>query len=332
MGESLPGGFFILLKKAAKGFVKDKVLKLSAALAYYTVFSLGPMLIVIIFLVDLFWGRQAVEGSIHNQLNGLVGDNAAAQIQQIIQNASLSGSNTVAAIIGFITLLVGATTVFSEIQDSINTIWKIKVKPKKSLLRMVITRLLSFSLVVGLGFLLLVSLVANTLVEGLMNNLKREFSDVAVIVFYILNLLLTLLVVWFLFAAIFRVLPDAIIRWRDVAVGALFTSILFMLGKFAITVYISRSDIDSTYGAAGSLVILLVWVYFSSAILYFGAEFTKHYAIKYGSEIRPNDYAIMVHVVQLESKKATVQDNEKEAELLETGLQKVKEDAEGTLK
>lgn len=325
MGKFLPKGFFIVFRDAASGFMKDKVLKLSAALAYYTVFSLGPMMIVIIFLADIFVGREAVEGSIYNQLNDLVGNDAAAQVQQIIKNASVSSSSTFTAIIGFVTLLIGATTVFSEIQDSINTIWKIKVKPKKSLPRMIITRLLSFSLVIGIGFLLLVSLLASTLVEGFMNILKREFPDVAVIVFYILNLLLTLSIVWFLFAAIFRILPDAKIKWRDVALGAFFTALLFMLGKFAITFYVSGSDINSTYGAAGSLVILLLWVYYSSAILYFGAEFTKYYAVKHGSEIRPNDYAVMIQDVQVETNKTTVQANEKEAKATEADLQKAKD-------
>jgi membrane protein len=249
-------------------------------------------------------------------------------VQQIIQNASVSGSNTFAAIIGFVTLLIGATTVFSEIQDSINTIWKIKVKPKKSLLRMLTTRLLSFSLVVGLGFLLLVSLIANSLVEEFMGALKREFSNMAVVVFYVLNLALTLLIVWFLFAAIFRVLPDAAIKWRDVAIGSLFTAVLFMLAKFGITFYISHSNLNSSYGAAGSLVILLVWVYFSSAILYFGAEFTKHYAVKFGSDIRPNDYAVMVHTVQVESKKKSVRDNESDADSVEINLQRAKDNME----
>ncbi len=282
MSKITAKGIWQILRNAGKGFMKDKVPKLSASLAYYTIFSLGPMLIVIIFLTNLFWGQQAVEGNIVGQLKDLIGNKAALQIQTIIKNASIDSNNKLTAIVGFITLLIGATTVFSEIQDSINSIWNLKVKAERGWLKMLITRLLSFSIVVALGFLLLVSLVVNALLEGLMNQLQQLFPDIAVIIIYILNLLLTLLVIGFLFAIIYKVLPDAVIKWRDVSVGALFTTVLFMIAKFGITFYIGKSDIGSTYGAAGSLVILLLWIYFSSMILYFGAEFTKGYAMYYG--------------------------------------------------
>lgn len=302
--------------------MKDKIPKLSASLAYYTIFSIGPMMIVIIFLANLFLGKAAVEGSIYEEVKGLVGDQAALQVQEIIKNASVSGDSTVTAIIGFLALFIGATTVFSEIQDSINFIWNLKVKSKSGWLKMLLNRLLSFSLVASLGFLLLVSLLLNALIEGLMDRLKEMFPYMAVIVVYIVNLLLTLVIVWMLFAIIFKVLPDAEIRWKDVLVGAFFTALLFMGGKFAISFYIGSSDIGSTYGTAGSLVILLLWVYFSSIILYFGAEVTKAYAMKYGDEIKPNEYAIMVHTVQVESKKKNVQENEKDAVKTEETLQK----------
>lgn len=311
-----------LLLGAGKGFMKDKIPKLSASLAYYTIFSIGPMMIVIIFLANLFLGKAAVEGSIYEEVKGLVGDQAALQVQEIIKNASVSGDSTVTAIIGFLALFIGATTVFSEIQDSINFIWNLKVKSKSGWLKMLLNRLLSFSLVASLGFLLLVSLLLNALIEGLMDRLKEMFPYMAVIVVYIVNLLLTLVIVWMLFAIIFKVLPDAEIRWKDVLVGAFFTALLFMGGKFAISFYIGSSDIGSTYGTAGSLVILLLWVYFSSIILYFGAEVTKAYAMKYGDEIKPNEYAIMVHTVQVESKKKNVQENEKDAVKTEETLQK----------
>jgi membrane protein len=314
-----PRGIWQLLKEAGRGFMKDKVPKLSASLAYYTIFSIGPMMIVIIFLTNMFWERKVVEGSIYNQVRQLIGNKAALQIQQIIENASVNGNNTVTAIVGFATLLIGATTLFSEMQDSINTIWKLKAKTDRGWLKMLFNRLRSFSLVVSLGFLLLVSLLISAALEGLMNRLREMFPDIAIVIFYIANLLITLFVIWLLFAVIFKVLPDAIIRWKDISVGALFTAILFMIGKFAITFYIGTSDIGSTYGTAGSLVVLLLWVYFSSFILYFGAEFTKAYAVKYGAEIKPNEYAVTTHTIQVESDTKNIQDNEKQASIREAG-------------
>ncbi len=307
-------GILEVLKKAGSGFLKDKVPKLSAALAYYTIFSLGPMLIVIVFLGGLFWGENAMEGTIVNQLSDIIGDAAARQVQEILKNASFDSSSTIAATIGFVTLFIGATTVFSEIQDSINLIWNLKQKEDTGWWKLLLTRILSFSVVVGLGFLLLVSLVINGLLEGLMTRLQEMFSSTAVVAIYIANLLITLTVTSFLFAIIYKVLPDAHITWKDVTVGAIFTAVLFMLAKFGITLYISKSNIGSTYGAAGSLIILLLWIYFSSMILYFGAEFTKAYAVKFGDEIRPNQYTETVQTVQVKSNKKSIQENELDAE------------------
>ncbi len=299
-------GVFQILKESFIGFDNDKVFKLSGSLAYFTIFSIGPMLIIMIFFADIFYGREAVEGTVYGQIKGFVGGAAAKQIQDIIKNATLSGKSRLTAIIGFMTLLVGATTVFAEIQDSVNTIWNLKPKPKKGWLKMLMNRLLSFSVVVGLGFILLVSLIVNGLIEGLMGRLQAHFPDMAVIIVYILNLLITFLVISTLFAIIFKVLPDAVIKWRDVIVGAMVTAVLFMLGKFGITFYIGNSTIDSTYGAAGSIVVLLVWVYYSALILYFGAEFTKAYAACYGSRIIPNKYAVWVKNVEVEQEKGSL--------------------------
>jgi len=299
-------GIWEILKESFIGFDNDKVFKLSGSLAYFTIFSIGPMLIIMIFLADLFYGREAVEGTVYGQIKGFVGAEAALQIQQIIKNATLSGKSHLTAIIGFVTLLVGATTVFAEIQDSVNAIWNLKPKPKKGWLKMLLNRLLSFSVVVGLGFILLVSLIVNGLIEGLMNRLQERYPEMAVIIIYILNLLITFVVISFLFAIIFKVLPDAVIKWRDVLVGAMVTAILFMLGKFGISFYIGNSNIGSTYGAAGSIVVLLVWVYYSALILYFGAEFTKAYAACYGSRIMPNKYAVWVKNIEVEQEKKSL--------------------------
>ena len=279
------------LKDAFKGFSDDKVPKLSASLSYYTVFSLAPLLLVVIFVAGIILGQEAAQGTIFRQLDQLVGSESALQIQEIIKNASLSGKSGIALIIGIITLLIGATTVFGEIQDSINGIWGLKPKPKVGFMKLVQTRLLSFGLIATLGFLLLVSLAATTVVEGVGNRLKDVMPDVTVVVFYVVNLVLNLAITTVLFAIIFKVLPDARIKWKDVWPGAIATSLLFLVGKFLISFYISKSDLGSTFGAAGSLVILLVWVYYSAIILYFGAEFTRAYALNKGAKIVPDKYA-----------------------------------------
>ncbi|MEJ7828412.1 MAG: YihY/virulence factor BrkB family protein [Segetibacter sp.] len=304
-------GLWEVLKNSFKGFGNDKVTKMSGSLAYYTVFSMAPLLIMIISLAGIFLGREAVEGKIYGQLAGFVGADTAAQLQEIIKNASLAGKSKIAAIIGGITLLIGATTVFAEIQDSINTIWGLKPKPKKGWLKMIQNRFLSFSVIASLGFLLLVSLGVTALIEGLSERLRANFPEVTVVVFYIINLVITLIVVTSIFAVIFKVLPDANIKWKDVWAGAIATAVLFILGKFAISFYISKSEVGSTYGAAGSLVVLLLWVYYSSIILYFGAEFTKAYAVKYGSEIHPNKYAVTTKTVEVENGSQSVQATEK---------------------
>ncbi|MHA4843285.1 YihY/virulence factor BrkB family protein [Flavitalea antarctica] len=298
-------GLWKVMKDSFTGFSDDKVLKLSGALAYYTLFSMAPLLIVIIFVCSLFFGRANTEDSIYSQIQGFVGPDTALQLQQIITNASLEGKSSISLVIGIITLIIGATTVFAEIQDSINMIWGLKPKPKKGWLKMLKNRLLSFSVIIGLGFLLLVSLGVSAILEALNKKLQAIFPDVTVVLFYILNLVITFSVITILFAAIFKVLPDALIKWRDVIAGSIATAILFMLGKFGISFYISQSNIGSTYGTAGSLVVLLLWVYYSAAILYFGAEFTKFYALRYGSAIHPDHYAVVTKTVEVEAENGT---------------------------
>ena len=287
-----------------KNFAEDKIPKYSASLAYTTVFSFGPLLIVIIFLCSIFFGQEATQGRIYAQMQQFVGHDAAEQLQTIIKNASLSGKGTAAAVIGIITLLLGATAVFAEIQDSINTIWGLKAKPKKGLWKIIRNRFLSFSVVVSLGFLLLVSLAISTVVEALSDKLKDSFPDAAIIIFYILDLVISFFVITALFAVIFKVLPDAKTKWKDIIPGALASGILFMIGKFAISFYIGKSHVGSTYGAAGSLVVLLLWVYYSAMILYLGAEFAKAWISHNGFSIRPNDYAVALKKVEVETDKA----------------------------
>jgi membrane protein len=303
-------GIWEVLKNSFQGFGDDKITKMSSSLAYYTIFSMAPLLIIIISLSGIFLGQDAAEGKIYAQLTAFVGANTASQLQEMIKNASLSGKSITAAVIGIATLVIGATTVFAQIQDSINFIWGLKPKPKRGWLKFLKNRFLSFSVIIGLGFLLLVSLSISALIDGFSNSLQAYFPKVTVVIFYIINLLITLAITTLIFGAIFKVLPDAKIKWKDVLVGSVVTAVLFMLGKFGISFYIGKSQVGSTYGAAGSLVILLLWVYYSAIILYFGAEFTKAFAVKYGSQIHPDDYAVTTKVVEVESGNQSIQEKE----------------------
>lgn len=291
------------IKQAVSDFFTKKILKLCAALAYYTVFSLPGLLIIIIWVSDIFYGQQAVEGMVYGQITDFVGRDAALQIQSVIRNATLSSESKLATIIGMATLVIGATSVFGEIQDSVNQIWGLKAKPRKGLglLKMLINRLLSFSIIVSLGFLLLVSLIINGVMDLLINRLTFAFPETAVIVVYITNVLLTFFITASLFGLIFKVLPDARIQWKHVRAGATATAILFMAGRFLIGYYLGQNKMSSAYGAAGSIIVVLLWVYYSAIILYFGAAFTHAYAIESGSRIYPNNYAVWIEQVEVES-------------------------------
>jgi membrane protein len=303
-------GIWQVVKKSFTGFSDNKVLKMSGSLAYYTVFSMAPLLILIISLCGLFLGQEAVQGRITEELSKFMGQDTAAQLQEMIKNASLAGKGKTAAIIGAITLVIGATSVFAEIQDSINEIWGLKAKPKRGWLKMLQNRFLSFSVIISLGFILLVSLAITSIIDGIGENLKQYFSGVGVVIFYILNQVVTLAIISVIFGVIFKVLPDGKISWKDVVLGSVVTGLLFMLGKFGISFYIAKSDVGSTYGAAGSLVILLLWAYYSAVILYFGAEFTKHYAMEYGTAIKPAEYAVTTKQVETETGNSSVQESQ----------------------
>lgn len=283
-----------LLKDSFSEFMEDNALKLSAALSYYTVFSLAPMLLLIISMVSIFFGKEAFEGELYGQLSGLLGKQAALQLQELVKNAAISNKSTTAATVGVLTLLIGATGVFAEIQDSINYIWSIKSKPQKGWLQYLKNRFLSFSLIIALGFLLIVSLGVNSLVDLLSGRIENYFPQISAVLVSGLNNLLVLLIISALFTVIFKVLPDGHVRWKECMVGAAFTAVLFAIGKFAISFYLGKSDLGATYGTSASIVILLTWIYYSSIILYFGAEFTKVYAKSDGIAISPNAHAVLV--------------------------------------
>jgi membrane protein len=289
-----------LLKRTYFEFEKDNAIKLSASLAYYTIFSLPPLLIIMLSIISFFFGKDAATGRFFGQINKMVGNKAAIQIQETIKNIELSDSNTFAAIFGGVMLLIGASGVFAEIQSSINFIWGLKAKPNKGVMKFITNRLMSFSMIASLGFLLLVSLMLNTVMDVINSRLLIYFPDIAVNIFYILTIILLFTTTTILFAIIFKTLPDGEIAWRDALIGSSFTSFFFMFGKFAIGFYLGSSTVASVYGAAGSVIIILIWVYYSAIILYFGAEFTKVYSNEKGNKIIPNSYAVSIQTQVLE--------------------------------
>ena len=296
--------YFSLLKDAGNEFLDDNATKLSASLAYYTIFSIGPLLLVVITLMGFFYKKADVTTKVFNQLSILVGKSGAEQLKSILDNISNQNNTTLFGIIGVVILLFGATSIFTEIQSSINYIWSINAKPKRGWLKYITDRLLSFSLIIGIGFLMIVTLVVNVVVDLVTNRLQTYLGNTYLILIEGVNILLLLIVVIFLFAVIYKVLPDAKISWKDALVGSSFTAVLFLIGKFLISYYLGSSNSVNTYGAAASIIILLSWVYYTAIILYFGAEFTKVYAMKLGKGITVYDTA--VYIIKREAKELPV--------------------------
>jgi membrane protein len=292
---------FNLIKESFKGWQEHGSLDLGAALAYYAIFSLAPLLLIVIAVAGLVWGREAVQGQLVGQLQGIVGPQGGEAIQTMIANAGKQGSGVLATIVGLVTILFGATGVFVQLQSSLDRIWNVEPKPGGGIWSFVRTRMLSFGMVLGIGFLLLISLVVATAVSavgawatGLLPGAKVLVEGLTFVVSFAM--------VTLLFAMIYRFLPDVKIAWRDVWIGAAVTALLFTLGKFLIGLYLAKSSVTSTYGAAGSLVLVLLWIYYSSQILFLGAEFTQVYASRYGSNIRPSKHAVpVVHKTEVAS-------------------------------
>jgi membrane protein len=294
---------FWLLKETYRQFAQDDTWTLGAALSYYTVFSLAPILIIVIAVAGMVFGHEAVQGEVYGQVRQFLGPEGASQVEELIKNAYKPGESTVATWIAAGLLIFGATTVFYQLQQALDRIWEVKPKPTKGFKSFVVYmrhRVLSFSLVLGIGFVLLVSLVINAALVGLSNYLKARFPDVTVVFFNTLEVIFSFGVITTLFALIYRFLPDARVRWRFVWIGATFTSVLFIVGRFLIAFYLGKSNVGSTYGAAGSIVLVLLWVNYSSQILFFGAEFTQVYAGTKGYIIKPNSYAVRVAKVEVE--------------------------------
>src|SRR6218665_3003300 len=266
----------------------------SAVIAYYAIFSIPALLVIIITCAGFVFGREAVQGEISQQIGSAIGHDTAEQVEDMIAKAGARKSSVLATIIGVVTLILGATCVFTQLQVSLNQIWEVKADDKKAWLRALRDRLFSFGLILSIGFLLLISLLVTTALEAFSGWIKVHLPDVMLFVFQLINFTVSFSVITVLFALMFKILPDAKIKWRDVWIGAMATTLLFILGKFGLGIYFGKAQPGSTYGAAGSVVLLMLWVSYSCMIVFFGAEFTKQFATHHGRHVVPARNAVPI--------------------------------------
>jgi len=299
---------FDLLKETYIQFLDDKGFKMAAALSYYCAFSLGPMLIIIISIAGFIFGEEAARGEIVKEFENLMGKDGAAMIETIIKGAANKTTGIIATIISLVFLILGSLAVFVELQESLNIIWGVELRPGKAILTLLKTRLTSLYMVITTGFLLITSLVINSFITLAYNYFGNIFSSILPLA-NVLNIVSSFIVVTLLFALIYKYLPDVILTWKYVWFGALITSFLFSIGKYLIGLYLGNSSYSSTYGAAASMVILFIWIYYSGLILFFGAEFTQVLRNKYGeSAIMPDKDGIKIPKVS-ELIKQSVEEN-----------------------
>lgn len=276
--------FFSLIGAAASGWNEDNALRLSAALAYYSIFSLAPMLIIIIAVTGLIFGEAAARGRIVDQLRHLAGGRTAEAIQALVMGTSRRGASLSATIFGLAVMLFGASGAFGELKSALNTIWGVDMKPGRALATMVRQRIVSFVVVLCAGFFLVASLIVSAAISALDTSMGSRFVLPKPLL-HSVDIVLSVAVMTVVFAFLFKLLPNVILRWRDVWPGAACTAVLFTVGKFLIGVYLGTSGVTSYYGAAGSAIVILLWVYYSACILFFGAEFTKVYVVRYGGGV-----------------------------------------------
>lgn len=282
-----------LIKNTFSEWSEDKASRLAAALAYYTIFSIPPLLIIAIAIAGRVFGQEAAQNQIVAQFSSLIGADSAEALQAMIANARHPGESIVAAVFGIIILLFGASGVFGQLQDALNTIWEVAPRPGRGIMGLLKDRFFSFTMVLGISFLLLISLIASAALAAVGEFVSTLMPSLPILA-QLLSLLISLSTVTVVFALIFKVVPDVEIAWRDVWIGAVVTAVLFVLGQFAIGLYLGNSDVTSTYGAAGALVVILVWVFYSAQILFLGAEFTQVYANLHGTRIVPAKNAVPV--------------------------------------
>lgn len=283
-----------ITKKTFKEWNKTDPFRQSATVSYYAVFSMPAMLVIIIACAGLFFGKDAVQGEISNQVGTALGKDSADQIQDIIAKASETKSSVWATIISIITLILGCTGVFEQLQVTLNQIWGVEASEKKKWIKSLKDRLFSFGLVISIGFLMLISLALSAFLNGFSDWIKEKLPDFMLIVFQFLNFIVSFGIISVLFALMFKILPDVKIRWRSVWIGAMVTTLLFLLGKFALGIYFGKAHPGSAYGAAGSIILVMLWVSYSSMIVFFGAEFTKQYMLHFGGKVEPRKSAKLI--------------------------------------
>lgn len=283
-----------IAKKTTAAWLKADPFRQSAIIAYYAIFSIPALLVIIITCAGFAFGKEAVQGEISQQIGSTIGYDNARQVEEMIAKAGSQKNSVLATIISIVTLILGSTGVFSQLQVSINQIWEVKVTAKKKWLKTIKDRLFSFGLVLSICFLLLVSLVLTALLEAFGGWIKAHLPDFMLVIFQLLNFLISFGAITTLFALMFKILPDARIQWRDVIIGSIVTGLLFILGKFLLGIYFGKAQPASTYGAAGSVILIMLWVSYSCMILFFGAEFTKQFAVHFGRKIIPINEAQLI--------------------------------------
>lgn len=306
--KASPKNLWLITKKSFEAWNAADPFRQSAIIAYYAIFSIPSLLVIIIALAGLAFGKEAVQGEISNQISSAMGDDTARQIEEIIAKAGEQKKSIIATIIGLVSLILGAMGVFLQLQTSLNLIWEVKVKPelkgKQKWIKLLRDRLFSFGLIISIGFLLLVSLILTTALAAFSTWIKTHLPDFMLFLFQFINFLISFIIITVLFALMYKILPDARIKWRDVWIGAMVTTLLFILGKFGLGFYFGKAEPGSTYGAAGSIILVMLWVSYSCMIVFFGAEFTKQFATHFGRGIEPSKDAI--HVEMSEEQKLIV--------------------------
>jgi membrane protein len=294
MRLSVRAFFKIAASAASRWWDKDPFMQ-SAVIAYYAIFSMPGLLVIIISIGSvLFKNDEMITGQLHNQISSIMGEETARQVQDMIISISHTEKSAFATTVGLITVLLGATGVFVELQKALNLIWEVKAKPQRPVFSVLRTRLFSFGLILSVGFLLLISLTLTTLVAVLGDWVRNHWPGIVLAIFYTLNFIISFGVVMFLFALLFKLLPDVKIKWKHLWWGSILTAFLFVLGKTLIGFYLSKTNPGSAYGAAGSIVLILLWVSYSSMILFYGAEFTRAYADYFTGEVPPTEAAVKI--------------------------------------
>ena len=286
--------FFKIVGSASNSWWGKDPFMQSAVIAYYAIFSMPGLLVIVISVGSLFFKRDVITGQLYTQISSIMGVETARQVQDMIITISQTNKSVLATIIGLITVLLGATGVFVELQKALNIIWEVKAKPHSAIFTLIRTRLFSFGLILSVGFLLLISLTITTIIAVMGDWVMNHWPNIVLIIFYVLNFIISFGVVMLLFALLFKILPDAKIKWKHLWWGSILTAFLFILGKTAIGFYLSKTNPGSAYGAAGSIVLILLWVSYSSMIFFYGAEFTRAYADYFTGKVSPTEVAVKI--------------------------------------